>query len=182
MRLFHLVELLRAVLGEDVGDAGGATHGDHRGDARLLELLGQFHLLLGHVEEAAHVRVVDLGGRGGVHHADVPEVLRGVDHRIAAGDGLLDAFGVARVHEHGPGLVTAVRDSDGARLLLVVVAHHDLLDLGADGEFLDGPASHGAGADDGDLHDATSYTGSGSLLIPSLSGSQSDVQTDIIGP
>jgi len=110
------------------------------------------------VEEAAHVRVVDLGGRGGVHHVDVPEVLRGVDHRVASGDGLLDAFGVARIDEHGLGLVAAVHGGHGARLLLVVVAHDNLLDLGADGELLDGPAPHGAGADDGDPHDTTSST------------------------
>ena len=59
-----------------------------RGDAGRLELVVELHLLLGHVEQPAHVGVVDAGRRGGVHHGDVPEVLGGVDHGVAAGDGL----------------------------------------------------------------------------------------------
>src|SRR5450830_1633387 len=38
MRFLDGVEALGPVLGEDVGDAGGAAHGDHGGDAGLLEL------------------------------------------------------------------------------------------------------------------------------------------------
>ena len=152
VRLLDHVQTLGAVLGEDVGDAGSAAHGDDGGDAGAAELLVQFHLLPGHVEQAAHVGVVHAGRRGRVHDGDVPEVLRRIDHGVAAGDDVLHALLLARVDEAAGGLAAAVTGGHFAGLFLVVVADHDLGDLRTQPELLDGPAAHGARAHDGDLH------------------------------
>ena len=181
VRLLDHVQPLGAVLGEDVGDAGGAAHGDDGGDAGAAELLVQLDLLLGHVEEAAHVGVVHAGRRGGVHDVDVPEVLRGVDHGVAAGDGGLHALLVAGVDEAAGGLAAAVAGGHLAGLLLVVVADHDLGDVGTQPELLDGPAAHGARTHDGDLHLPLLRAQTMCCLRPSLRDSRGEVQTAIMG-
>ena len=110
------------------------------------------------MKEAAHVGVVHPGGRRGVHHGNVPEALRDADLGVGAGDGFARAFHVAGVDEHRLGPAAALGSRDRPRLFLVVVADNDLVDLRAEGKLSDGPAAHGADADDGDPHEASSRT------------------------
>ena len=152
-----------------------------RGDAGAAELLVQLDLLLGHVEQAAHVGVVHARRSRGVHHRDVPEVLRRVDHGVAAGDGRLHALLVAGVDEAAGGLAAAVAGGHLTGLLLVEVPDHDLRDVGAQPQLLDGPAAHGARTHDGDLHLPLLRAQTTASLRSSLRDSRGEVQTAIMG-